>query len=70
MRRLRAASLIEAVVAAALFMIVFAVTLELLPALTVGRGDGLDTVRVRNALESARRRYARGHGPRGVLPSR
>lgn len=65
MRRLRAASLIEAVVASVLFMTVFALSLELLPKLSVGRGDELAVVGARRIVERARRKYATGLWPAG-----
>ncbi len=64
MHKLRAASLLEAIVASALFMTVFALSLELLPKLTVS-GDGLAAAGLRRTVESARRKYATGLWPAG-----
>jgi len=65
MRRLKAASLIEAVVASVLFMIVFALSLELLPKLSVGSVDEFATVEVRQIAERSRRKYVAGLWPAG-----
>ena len=70
MRRLRATSLTEAVTASALFMIVFAVSLEMLPKLTSGDTDAARHIEVRNMTENARRKYAAGLWPSGYYVER
>ena len=65
MRRLKAASLIEAITASALFMIVFSVSLDLLPKLTVDNADGFDRIAARDMTERARRKYGTGVWPKG-----
>ena len=70
MCRLRAASLIEAVVASVLFMVVFALSLELLPELSVDSGDEFAVAAVRQAAERARRKYTVGLWPAGEYVER
>lgn len=65
MRRLKAASLIETVVASALFMIVFMLSLDLLPALTACGGSNADRIAATAAAGSARLKYATGLWPAG-----
>ena len=65
MYELRAASLMEAIVASTVFMTVFALSLELLPRLTVSGSDELAAVEMYHIVESARRKYANGLWPAG-----
>lgn len=65
MHELKAASLTEAIVASTVFMTVFALSLELLPRLTVSGSDELAAVEMYHMVESARRKYANGLWPAG-----
>lgn len=65
MSELKAASLTEAIVASTVFMTVFALSLELLPRLTVNGNDELTAVEMHHIVESARRKYANGLWPAG-----
>lgn len=63
--RLRAASLLEAVVAAVLFLTVFTVTMELLPRLTVRDDDALLVAEAEYRVGKAFEKYGTGLWPCG-----
>lgn len=65
MRRLNGASLLEAVVAAVLFLTVFAAVMELLPRLTVRDDDALAWAEAQSRLAQAAEKYATGLWPCG-----
>ena len=67
MYELKGASLLEAVAASSIFMIVFALSLELLPKLTPSGSDGLAAAEMRYI---ARRKYADGLWPAGEYVER
>lgn len=64
-RRLRAASLLEAIVAAVLFLTVFAAVMELLPRLTVRDDDALLAAEAEYRVGRAFDKYAPGLWPPG-----
>lgn len=64
-RRLRAASLLEAIVAAVLFLTVFAAAMELLPRLTVRDDDALLVAEAEYRVGRAFDKYASGLWPAG-----
>ena len=64
-RRLRAASLLEAVVAAVLFLTTFAAAMELVPRLTVRDDDALLVAEAEYRVEQAFGKYATGLWPCG-----
>lgn len=66
MRRLKGSTLLEAVVAAAVFLTVFAALLELLPRLTVREDDALLCARAEYLTARAFDRYASAGGPCGT----
>ncbi len=70
MYELKGASLLEAIAASSIFMIVFALSLELLPKLTLSGSDGLAAAEMRYVAESARRKYADGLWPAGEYVER
>ena len=65
MRRLKGASLLEAIVAAVLFLTVFAVAMELLPRLTVRDDDALLMAEADYRVGRAFDKYATGLWPCG-----
>ena len=65
MRRLRAASLVEAIVAAVVLMIAFAATMELLPHLSIRDDDALRSVEAEYRMACALRKYGSGIWPEG-----
>lgn len=65
MRRLSGASLLEAVVAAVLFLTVFAAAMELLPRLTVRGDEALAMAEAHSRIAQAVRKYATGRWPCG-----
>lgn len=65
MRRLRGASLLEAIVAAVLFLTVFAAVMELLPRLTVRDDDALLVAEADYRAGRAFDKYATGLWPSG-----
>lgn len=65
MRRLKGASLLEAIVAAVLFLTVFAVVMELLPRLTVRDDDALLMAEADYRVGRAFDKYATGVWPCG-----
>ena len=65
MRRLKGASLLEAIVAAVLFLTVFAVVMELLPRLTVRDDDALLVAEADYRVGRASDKYATGMWPCG-----
>ena len=65
MRRLKGASLLEAIVAAVLFLTVFAVVMELLPRLTVRDDDALLVAEADYCVGRAFDKYATGMWPYG-----
>lgn len=65
MRRLRGASLVEAIVAAVVFLLVFAAVLEILPRLTVRGDDTLLLVEADYRMKRAFAKYATGVWPCG-----
>ena len=65
MRRLKGASLLEAIVAAVLFLTVFAVVMELLPRLTVRDDDALLVAEADYRVGRAFDKYATGMWPCG-----
>lgn len=65
MRRLKAASLVEAIVAAVVLMIVFAATMELLPRLSLCDDDGLRSVEAEYRMACALHKYGSGVWPEG-----
>lgn len=65
MRRLRGASLLEAIVAAVLFLTVFAAVMELLPRLTVRDDDALLVAEADYRVGRAFDKYATGLWPSG-----
>lgn len=65
MCRLRAASLVEAIVAAVVLMIVFATTMELLPSLSVRDDDGLRIAEAEYRMACVLRKYGSGIWPEG-----
>ena len=65
MRRLRGASLIEAIVAAVVFLLVFAAALEILPHLTVREDDTALLVEADYRMKRAFGKYATGVWPCG-----
>ena len=64
--RLRAASLVEAVVAAVVLLVVFAATLKLLPQLTLREDDALAIAEAEYRAGYAFERYASGLWPEGT----
>lgn len=64
-RRLRAASLLEAIVAAVLFLTVFAAVMELVPRLTVRDDDALLVAEAEYRVSRAFDKYASGVWPAG-----
>lgn len=69
-RRLRAASLVEALVAAAVLLTVFAVTMELLPRLTLRDDDGLAVAEAEYRVAQAFDKYGSGLWPAGEYAER
>lgn len=69
-RRLRAASLLEAVVAAVLFLTVFAGAMELLPRLTVRDDDALLAAEAEYRVARAFEKYVSGVWPPGEYAER
>ncbi len=69
-RRLRAASLLEAIVAAVLFLIVFASAMELIPRLTVRGDEALLTAEAEYRVARAFDKYASGLWPAGEYAER
>lgn len=65
MRRLKGASLLEAIVAAVLFMTVFAAVMELLPRLTVRDDDTLLLAEAEYRVGLAFEKYGTGLWPNG-----
>mgnify|MGYP000049614625 FL=1 len=65
MRRLKGASLLEAIVAAVLFLTVFAAVMELLPRLTVRDDDALLVAEANYRAGRAFDKYATGLWPSG-----
>lgn len=63
--KVRGASLIEAVVASVILLAVFAVTMELLPRLSVRDDEGLRMAQGRYRLACILRKYASGAWPEG-----
>lgn len=63
MRRLRGASLLEAIVAAVLFLTVFATVMELIPRLTVRNDDALLVAEAEYRVGQAFEKYATGIWP-------
>lgn len=63
MRRLKGASLLEAIVAAVLFMTVFVAVMELLPRLTVRDDDALLVAEAEYRVENALTKYGTGLWP-------
>lgn len=69
-RRLRGATLLEAIVAAVLFLTVFAAAMELLPRLTVRDDDALLVAEAEYRVSRAFDKYASGVWPPGEYAER
>ncbi|WP_417012987.1 hypothetical protein [Alistipes sp.] len=69
-RRMRAASLVEAIVAAVVLLIAFAATMELLPRLTLRDDDGLAVAEAECRVAQAFDKYGSGLWPAGEYAER
>lgn len=69
-RRMRAASLVEAIVAAVVLLIAFAATMELLPRLTLRDDDGLAVAEAEYRVAQAFDKYGSGLWPAGEYAER
>lgn len=69
-RRMRAASLVEAIVAAVVLLIVFTATMELLPRLTLREDDAQAVAEAEYRVANAFEKYASGLWPAGTYVER
>ncbi len=69
-RRMRAASLVEAIVAAVVLLIAFAATMELLPRLTLREDDAQAVAEAECRMRNALGRYSSGLWPAGTRTER
>lgn len=65
MCRVKGSTLVETIVASILFMVIFAVSLELVPRLTVTGRNEVDMIETEICLSRAREKYTTGVWPAG-----